>query len=144
MAKIIFNPQRCTGCRACEGACKQENQLPVGVRWRIVSSKLTGELPNLMKTYNSRACKQCSKPKCLEVCAVNAIAKNPVNGIVTINQTICLGCKGCIEACPFGQMKFNQESNKASKCHYCQDRIQKGLTPACVKTCMTMALEWKN
>jgi len=143
MAKIIFNPQRCIGCRACEGACKQENDLPVGVRWRVVTSNLSGEYPNLKREYKSLACRHCLKPKCAEKCPVGAITKDIATGIVEVNTEICTGCMVCVEACPFGLMCYDAQKNKAGKCTLCKHRLEKGMIPACVHVCMGLAMKYE-
>ncbi|MCL4442120.1 MAG: 4Fe-4S dicluster domain-containing protein [Firmicutes bacterium] len=142
MAKIRFNPQRCIGCRACEGACKQENNLPVGVRWRVVTSSLSGDYPNLKREYKSLACHHCTKLKCAEACPVGAITKDSATGIVDVNADICIGCRACVDACPFGAMCFDDTKNKAGKCTLCKHRVKQGLLPACVQVCMGLAMEY--
>lgn len=144
MAKIKFISKRCTGCRACEGACKQENNLPVGVRWRVVTSSLKGDYPHLKKSYNSLACHHCVKPKCADACSVGAIIKDKETGIVVLDEEICSGCRACIEACPFNAMSFDKQKNKAGKCTLCLHRLKAGLLPSCVQTCMGLALEFEK
>ena len=144
MSKIKFNPQRCIGCRGCEGACEQENNLPVGVRWRVVTSNLSGEYPNLKKEYKSSACRHCSKPKCAEVCPVETITKDLTTGIVEVKTDLCTGCRACVEACPFGTMCFDEQKNKAGKCTLCKPRLEKGMIPACVQVCMGLAMEYEE
>lgn len=144
MFKIKFNPQSCIGCRACEGACKQENNLPVGVRWRIVTSSLSGDYPNLKREYKSLACRHCMKPKCGEVCPVGAITKDSVTGIVEVVTKVCTGCRACVDACPFGAMCFDASKEQAGKCTLCKTRLQKGMIPACVQVCMGLAMEFEN
>ncbi|MHB8170695.1 MAG: 4Fe-4S dicluster domain-containing protein [Thermincolia bacterium] len=141
MARIVFNQARCTGCRACEGACKQENDLPVGVRWRVVKSKTAGNYPNLKKEYQHQVCRHCASPKCASYCRIGAIKKDLENGVVLIDEVKCNGCRECINACPFGAMVFNQGKDKAGKCTLCNNRQQKGFAPACVQNCLALALE---
>ncbi|MDA8235606.1 MAG: 4Fe-4S dicluster domain-containing protein [Clostridia bacterium] len=144
MARIVFNQGRCTGCRACEGACKQENNLPVGVRWRVVTHNLQGQYPDLKKIYQSSACSHCGKPKCSEACPSGAIKKQVENGIVLVDEAKCNGCGECIKACPFGVMAFDKEKQKAGKCTLCINRLNHGLGPACVVNCLALALEFKG
>lgn len=143
MAKIEYDPTRCTGCRACEAACKQENNLPVGVRWRVVSYNQEGEYPNIKRFYQSNACVHCVKPKCLKACSVGAVRKDEDSGIVSVNRDLCNGCQECLRACPFHAMVYETENKKVSKCTYCKERITDGLKPACVLVCMGLALTWK-
>jgi len=144
MGRIVFNEGRCTGCRACEGACKQENSLPAGVRWRVVNSKVAGDYPKLKKTYLSSACRHCGKPRCVEACPAGAIGKQAETGIVLVTEHKCSGCRECEKACPFGSMTFDEERKKAGKCTLCSQRLAQGLLPVCVVNCMTMALEFES
>ena len=94
--------------------------------------KINGKLK---LTYSPAQCLQCSKPPCKEACTVNAISQRP-DGIVLIDPEACIGCKACIEACPFGVMQFNSEKGMAEKCHLCYHRIDRGERPACVDKCI--------
>lgn len=89
----------------------------------------------LRLTYSPARCLHCSKPSCGEVCPVEAIYQRS-DGIVLIDAKICVGCKACIEACPFGVMQFNSEKGVAEKCHLCYHRIDRGERPACVDKCI--------
>jgi len=68
--------------------------------------------------------------------------KRPKDGIVFVEPDLCIGCKACITACPWGTPQWNPETGKAFKCHYCKDRVDQGLKPACVTGCTTDALKW--
>lgn len=144
MAKINFNPRLCIGCKACEGACKQEYNLPVGVRWRVVTETLAGEYPNLKKTFSSLACRHCAAPRCAAACPVGAIARDQETGIVILADDLCTGCRACIKACPFGAISFDSQNSKAGKCTLCLHRLKIGLEPACVMTCMGQALGFER
>ena len=132
---LIVNTADCVGCNACEVACKQEHNLPVGPRWIKVypdsPRKIEGKL---QLRYIVTHCMHCVRPWCMDVCAGEAITKRE-DGIVLIDEELCTGCKECIEACPLGVMQFDEEKEVAQKCNLCVARLDKGLQPACVAAC---------
>jgi Fe-S-cluster-containing dehydrogenase component len=139
---LLFDIRRCIGCYACEIACKQENDLPVGprlIRVITIGPRMVGE--KLSMDYVPVACIQCGKPDCMDVCPKKAITKRP-DGIVVINEELCSGCKLCIQACPLGVMQFNPAKNVAVKCTMCPGRIEKGLKPSCVQHCPAEAIRF--
>jgi formate dehydrogenase iron-sulfur subunit len=148
----------CIGCRACQVACKQWNQLdPEEAEWtgsyqnhahftdksfRLVrfieeSDDRNGVRWNMM----SDVCKHCTQAGCLEACPTGAIYRTEY-GTVNINQDICNGCRYCIPACPFGVVSFNHDSGTATKCTFCNDRLHNGLGPACAKACPTESIKF--
>lgn len=135
MAKysLIFRKKDCMGCHACEVACKQEHNLPVGPRLVRVMEKA----PDFIPVY----CHHCSKAPCMEACPEKAIYKNEL-GIVLIDNTLCIGCMACVEACPFGAMQFYEEQNVAVKCDLCIHRVEKGESPACASVCPTRCISY--
>lgn len=133
---MVIDNDVCWGCDTCELACKQENNPPEGSRWIQVRTKGVQKINGKLKlTYSPARCLQCSKPPCKEACPVDAISQRP-DGIVLIDPEACIGCKACIEACPFGVMQFNSEKGVAEKCHLCYHRIDRGERPACVDKCI--------
>lgn len=130
----------CIGCRACEGACKQEFNLPVGVRRRRVITQEGGKYPNPYRYFVTMSCNHCAEPACLKACPVEAIYKREEDGIVLVDQEKCVGCQRCRWACPYGAPQYNPETKKIDKCTMCVHRLEKGLKPACVITCMGLAL----
>ena len=142
MVKYSLLAQRdlCLGCQACEIACKQEHDIPVGPRWMHVITIGPDEVGGKLRlSFNQMRCMHCGEPPCIEACPVDAITKR-IDGIVLINQELCIGCKACIEACPFGAPQYNPEKNVVEQCNLCVHRVDKGLKPACVLTCPTGAL----
>ena len=132
---LMVNTADCVGCYACEVACKQTHNLPVGPGW----IKVYADPPRLIEgkqqqRYTVTHCLHCSRPPCKDACPVNAISKRQ-DGIVLIDEGLCTGCKDCIDACPLGVMQFDEGKNVAMKCNLCVDRIDKGLKPACVNAC---------
>ena len=132
---LVVNTDDCIGCNACEVACKQEYNLPIGSRWIRVFSDSPREIDGkLQLRYTVTHCMHCSHPACKDVCTVNAIVKRE-DGIVLINEKLCNGCKYCIEGCPLGVMQFDEEKGVAQKCDLCVSRLDRGLQPACVAVC---------
>jgi len=133
---MVIDDEACWGCNACEVACKQENNPPEGSRWIRVRSKGVQKIDGKLKlTYSPAHCYQCSRPPCKDACPVKAIDQRQ-DGIVLVNPEICIGCKACIEACPFGVMQVNPITGVAEKCHLCYHRIDRGEKPACVDVCI--------
>ena len=141
---LIVNTRDCTGCNACEVACKQEHNLPVGPRWIRVYSDKPQEIegkPQLR--YIVTHCMHCSHPPCKDACPVEAISKRE-DGIVLIDEELCIGCKDCIEACPLGIMQFDEDKEVAQKCDLCVSRVDKGLPPACAAACPSHCIYFGN
>jgi len=122
----------CCGCHSCEVACKQEHNLGVGPRLIRVIEKS----PLFIPVY----CRHCAKPPCKDACPVDAISRN--NGIVLINEEVCIGCRECVTACPFGAMQFDDSRETAVKCDLCMERIKEGNAPACSLICPTGCIIW--
>ena len=127
-----FNADDCIGCKACEIACKNENQTPSHIRWRKVN-KIAPDL------FLSVSCNHCDTPECFRVCPERAFTKRQ-DGIVEIDESRCNGCQLCVSACPYHAPQFNPETQKVSKCQMCYPRQDAGLPPACVEGCPTGAL----
>jgi len=132
---IMVDTESCVGCNACEVACKQEHNLPVGPRWIRVHPDEPREIagkPQLR--YIVSHCIHCCHPSCKDACPANAITKRE-DGIVLVDEERCTGCQDCIEACPLQVMQFDSEKNVAGKCDLCVDRLGRGLPPACAAAC---------
>ncbi len=153
MAKQLgfyVNVANCTGCKACEIACKDKSNLPSGVRWRRVYEFSGGDwvqdgdqvVPSGVFSYFvSNACNHCEKPICMEVCPASAISKRD-DGIVIIDADKCIGCRYCSWACPYGAPQFNEEEKVMTKCNFCYDLQAQGEKPACVDGCPYRVLEF--
>ena len=133
MAKmsLMFFKKDCMGCHACEVACKQEHGLGVGPRLVRVFE----DAPDFRPVY----CHHCANAPCLESCPVDAIGRN-AQGIVLIENDLCIGCRECLEACPFGAMQFDDDREIAVKCDLCVERLQNNQRPACIQACATQCI----
>lgn len=131
----------CIGCRACEIACKDKNGLPPGPRFRRVQYVEGGSYPDVFAYKVNMSCNHCSEPACLPTCPTGAIFKRKKDGIVDIDSTLCIGCRRCEAACPYGAPQFIPELNIVSKCNLCVDEIDAGRKPYCVMACMMRVLD---
>lgn len=136
---------------------------PVGVMadhvsYRWVVKRVSGAYPAAKTSFVTSSCNHCADPACMRACPVsnpndpsnehNAIFKRASDGVVLINDTVCIGCKECIAACPYGAPQFNSKTRKVEKCTFCVHRLYDGggritgLAPACVTTCVGNALRF--
>ena len=132
---IFVDNKYCIGCLACEMACKQENNIPVGLKWLNVvkvGPKMVGD--RLRMDFIPMRCRHCSKAPCIDACPEEAITKRS-DGIVLIDRDACIGCLNCTEACPFNAIQFNEQNGTVEKCTLCVHRVDAGLEPACVLAC---------
>ena len=139
---LLVDLDRCVGCRACEVACAEENNLPDDVRWRRIVKAgpfIWGD--GLSMTLMSSSCMHCTQAPCMQVCPVKAIIKRQ-DGIVLISEKKCIGCKACLWICPFGAPQSDPITRTMSKCTLCYHRVDKGRLPACVQTCHVKAIKF--
>lgn len=148
---FFFDQTKCTGCKACQIACKDRHDLPVGVKWRRVAEygggswvadELTATFTNtVFAYYTSYSCNHCDDPVCVQSCPTTAMHKGP-DGIVAVNAEVCVGCKYCAMACPYSAPQFDDAKGVMTKCDLCSDWLAVGKTPACVGACPSRALEY--
>ena len=135
---MIIDLRKCIGCNACTAACKIENNIPEGRFRTWVGDFGIGTLPATRRYFLPRLCNQCDDAPCVEVCPVSATYKRN-DGIVVIDGSVCIGCGYCVEACPYDSRFLNELTNTADKCTFCAHRIDAGLFPACVESCVAHA-----
>jgi DMSO reductase iron-sulfur subunit len=148
---FTFDAAFCSGCKACQAACKDKNNLPLGVLWRRVievsggSWQKNGEAwNNTVFAYNlSMACNHCIHPKCAGICPANAYVVRD-DGIVILDSTKCMGCGYCAWACPYRVPQYDAEAGHMSKCNFCFDNLEQGLPPACVAACPLRVLDYEE
>lgn len=156
-AKLV-DISRCIGCKGCEVACKEWNELGVEPTENFGSFQSHRDLSAhtwLLMRFNEiekggdvhwlikkDACLHCEEPGCLYACPAPGAIVQYENGIVDFNQERCIGCQMCVSGCPFDIPRFNPETRKVYKCNMCIDRVEAGLEPACAKTCPTNAIAW--
>jgi anaerobic dimethyl sulfoxide reductase subunit B (iron-sulfur subunit) len=138
---FVHNNVDCIGCRACEIACKDKNGLPPGPRFRRVMYVEGGTFPEVFAYKVNMSCNHCAEPACLPTCPTGAIWKREKDGIVDIDSTLCIGCRRCEAACPYGAPQWNPKEQIIQKCNFCVDEIDAGRKPYCVQACMMRVLD---
>lgn len=133
---IVIDLNRCIGCYSCELACKQENDVPLGEYWNKVHPiGPSGTHPHLEQYWLPTMCQQCEDAPCVKVCPTGASYRDPETNTVLINKAVCIGCKYCMMACPYGVRSWNEANKVVEKCTLCGQLTAKGEQPACVKAC---------
>jgi Fe-S-cluster-containing dehydrogenase component/formate-dependent nitrite reductase membrane component NrfD len=128
--------RKCIGCHACTIACKAEHQIPVGVNRCWVKTVEKGIFPDARRFFFPVLCNQCVDAPCVRICPTNALFKRR-DGIVDLNAMSCIGCRACMEACPYDQLFIDPNTRTAEKCNFCANRVENRLEPACVSVCPT-------
>lgn len=138
---LLQDTQKCIKCHACEVQCKANKSLPIGPKLCQVievGPKIVSGLPKA--SYVFMPCYHCENPWCVPACPTGAMQRRMQDGIVFVDQSLCVGCKSCIAACPWGAPQWQPETGKVVKCDYCMDRLDRGLKPACVTICTSHCL----
>ena len=136
---FVIDNRKCIGCHACSTACKSENEVPLSVNRTWVKYVETGEYPDSTRHFQVTRCNHCENPPCTRICPVTAMYQRE-DGIVEFDPEVCIGCKACMQACPYDAIFIDPETNAASKCHYCSHRVDIGMEPACVVVCPEHAI----
>lgn len=134
---MLIDLRQCIGCQACTVSCHIENEAPLGKFRTIVSqyeveNEETGALAQFMLP---RLCNHCDNPPCVPVCPVQATFQRE-DGIVVVDADRCVGCAYCVQACPYDARFINDRTQVADKCTFCAHRLEAGLLPACVESCV--------
>ncbi len=132
---MLVDLRRCIGCQACTVSCIMENAVPEN-SFRTVVSTYAVKTGSTTGTYVlPRLCNHCDDPPCVPVCPVGATFKRE-DGVVLVDGERCVGCGYCVQACPYDARFINHVTGKADKCTFCAHRVEAGLLPACVETCV--------
>jgi Fe-S-cluster-containing dehydrogenase component/formate-dependent nitrite reductase membrane component NrfD len=136
---FLIDHRKCIGCHACSVACKEEHQVPLGVYRTWVKYVEKGAFPNTRRLFTVLRCNHCEDAPCVTICPVTALYKRS-DGIVDFNPNTCIGCKACMQACPYDALYIDPNSNTAAKCNFCAHRVEMGLQPSCQIVCPTQAI----
>ncbi|WP_181197636.1 4Fe-4S dicluster domain-containing protein [Enhygromyxa salina] len=136
---FVIDNSRCIGCHACSTACKSENEVPLGVNRTWVKYVEHGAFPDVTRSFQVTRCNHCENPPCVRICPVTAMYQRD-DGIVEFDKDVCIGCKACMQACPYDAIHIDPNTHTAAKCHYCAHRVDLGLEPACAVVCPTEAI----
>lgn len=136
---FLIDHDRCIGCHACTVACKAENDVPVGNFRTWVKYVEKGTFPEVRRHFAVLRCNHCDNAPCVKICPVNALEKR-ADGIVDIDRDACIGCRACMQACPYDAIYLNEDHGAVEKCHFCAHRVENGLEPACVIVCPEQAI----
>lgn len=136
---FVIDNRRCIGCHACTIACKAEHNTPLGVNRTWVKYVEKGTYPETRRLFTVHRCNHCEEPPCVDICPVTSLHKRP-DGIVDFDSERCIGCKACMQACPYDALHIDPETHTSSKCNYCAHRVSRGVEPACVVVCPAEAI----
>ena len=137
---FIFHKESCIQCHGCEMACKMWRQTERGVSWRRVLNIWQGAYPETTCASLSLSCLHCAEPACAEVCPTGAITKRENDGAVLQDSALCIGCRACLDACPYEVPQFGA-GGLMQKCDLCAAEASAASGPPCAATCPTGALE---
>jgi Fe-S-cluster-containing dehydrogenase component/formate-dependent nitrite reductase membrane component NrfD len=136
---FVIDQRKCIGCHACTVACKEENRVPLGAFRTWVKYVERGTFPDTRRYFSVLRCNHCDAAPCVTICPTVALYRRD-DGIVDFDGTRCIGCKSCMQACPYDALYIDPATHTAAKCHYCAHRVEVGLEPACVIVCPEQAI----
>lgn len=138
---FYFDMTTCIGCKACQIACKDKNDLKVGEFYRRVYEFEEGIFPNVSGYYLSLSCNHCAEPKCVKGCPTGAM-HFAEDGTVQQDKDLCIGCKYCVGNCPYSIPQYFESKGIVRKCDTCKDLRDAGENPACVDACLMRSLKF--
>jgi Fe-S-cluster-containing dehydrogenase component/formate-dependent nitrite reductase membrane component NrfD len=136
---FLIDQNRCIGCHACTLACKEEHNIAVGVNRTWVKYIEKGQYPDTRRHFAVLRCNHCDDAPCIEICPTVALFRR-ADGIVDFDSDRCIGCKSCMQACPYDALYIDPERSTAAKCNFDAPRIELGYKPACETVCPTQAI----
>ncbi len=136
---FVIDNRKCIGCHACTTACKSEHDVPVGVNRTYVKQVEKGVFPDTRRIFSVMRCNHCTDAPCVTICPVEALYTRE-DGIVDFDNNRCIGCKSCMQACPYDALYIDPDTHTAAKCNYCAHRVDVGREPACVSVCPEHAI----
>lgn len=136
---FAIDQRTCIGCHACTVACKTEHDIPVGQFRTWVKYVEKGQYPTTTREMGVMRCNHCTDAPCVTACPTRALFIRD-DGIVDFDSANCIGCKMCMQACPYDAIYIDEDTHTAAKCNFCAHRIDAGLEPACVQVCPTQSI----
>lgn len=139
---FYFDQGCCSGCRTCQIACKDVNDLDVGTLFRKVDTFECGTYPNASIVHSSLSCNHCESPACVAKCPTGAMYKDEETGLVLHDDGECIACESCVKACPYGAPSLVESRGVVQKCDACVKLRENGEEPACVASCVMRCLRF--
>lgn len=136
---FVIDNRSCIGCHACTVACKSEHDVPIGVNRTHVKYIEKGTFPDSSREFSVHRCNHCEDAPCTTICPTTALFTRE-DGIVDFDDARCIGCKSCMQACPYDALYIDPNQGTAAKCNYCAHRLENSYEPACVIVCPTEAI----
>jgi Fe-S-cluster-containing dehydrogenase component len=136
---FLIDNRRCIGCHACSVACKVEHEVPLGVARTWVKYVEKGVFPSTRRTFQVTRCNHCDDAPCIEICPTKSLFRR-ADGIVDFDPGRCIGCKACMQGCPYDALYIDPRTETAAKCNFCAHKVEVGLEPPCVTVCPTQAI----